>query len=102
MCNNFKPYVNNIVYRLLLIGEFAFFVLKSSIKPPNDIFLSTFVGGGEGLKEKGVEKGGLFNLAKCISRSKVSPGRTCGYRALYCFFLMLWEAQINMYMGLWE
>ena len=64
-------------------------------------FLSTFVGGG-GLKEKGVEKGGLFNLAKCISRSKVSPGRTCGYRALYCFFLMLWEAQINMHMGLWE
>ena len=46
MCNNFKHYVNNIVYRLLLIGEFAFFVLKSSIKPPNDIFLKHFCGGG--------------------------------------------------------
>ena len=89
MCNNFEHYVNNIAYRLLLIGEFAFFVLKSCIKPPNDIFfLSTFVGGlkREGGKRRGEEKGGLFNLAKCISRSKVSPGQTCGYWALYCFF----------------
>ena len=89
MCNNFEHYVNNIAYRLLLIGEFAFFVLKSCIKPPNDIFfLSTFVGGlkREGGKRRGEEKGGLFNLAKCISRGKVSPGQTCGYRALYCFF----------------
>ena len=30
--------------------------------------------------------GGLFNLAKCISGSKVSRRRTCGSRALYCFF----------------
>ena len=60
MCNNFKHYVNNIVYRLLLIGEFAFFVLKSSIKPPNDIFLSTFVGGGGGLKREGGREGGLI------------------------------------------
>ena len=59
MCNNFEHYVNNIVYRLLLIGEFAFFVLKSSIKPPNDIFLSTFVGGG-GLKREGGREGGLI------------------------------------------
>ena len=30
--------------------------------------------------------GGLFNLAKRINGSKVSRGRTCGYRTLYCFF----------------
>ena len=93
MCNNFEHYVNNIAYRLLLIGEFAFFVLKSCIKPPNDIFFYALLWGGlkekggrEGGKRRGEEKGGLFNLAKCISRSKVSPGQTCGYRALYCFF----------------
>ena len=33
-----------------------------------------------------IARGGLFNLAKCINGSKVSRGRTCGYRALYCFF----------------
>ena len=59
MCNNFEHYVNNIVYRLLLIGEFAFFVLKSSIKPPNDIFFKHFCGGG-GLKREGGREGGLI------------------------------------------
>ena len=58
MCNNFKHYVNNIVYRLLLIGEFAFFVLKSSIKPPNDIFLKHFCGGG--LKREGGKRRGAY------------------------------------------
>ena len=33
-----------------------------------------------------IERGGLFNLAKRINGSKVSRGRTCGYRTLYCFF----------------
>ena len=66
------------------------FVRKSSIKLPGGgggglIFFQAFLMGGGGwgcLKEKG----GLFNLAKCINGSKVSPARTCGYRALYYFF----------------
>ena len=53
---------------------------KSSIKPPVGlIFFKHFLGGL-------YREGGLFNLAKCISGSKVSRRRTCGSRALYCFF----------------
>ena len=45
------------------------------LSSPGDLFFSsTFEGGG------------LFNLAKRINGSKVSRGRTCGYRTLYCFF----------------
>ena len=60
------------------------FVRKSSIKLPGGayFFQALLMGGGGCLKEKG----GLFNLAKCINGSKVSPARTCGYRALYYFF----------------
>ena len=47
-------------------------------------FQALLMGGGVGGCLK--EKGGLFNLAKCINGSKVSPARTCGYRALYYFF----------------
>ena len=30
--------------------------------------------------------GGVFNFVKRVNGSKVSQGRTCGSRALYCFF----------------
>ena len=54
--------------------------LKGLSSPGGLFFSSTFE---EGLNR---DRGGLFNLTKCINRSKVSQGRTCGYRALYCFF----------------
>ena len=50
--------------------------------PGGLIFFQALLIGGGCLKEKG----GLFNLAKCINGSKVSPARTCYYRALYYFF----------------
>ena len=63
--------------------------IRNTVNPllssPGGLFFpSTFEagGGGGGLKEKGA----LLNLAKCINESKVSRGRTSGYRALYCFF----------------
>ena len=62
--------------------------IRNTVNPllssPGGLFFpSTFeAGGGGGLKEKGA----LLNLAKCINESKVSRGRTSGYRALYCFF----------------
>ena len=57
--------------------------IKSSMKPP---------GGGGGAyffqaRLRGAKRErGLFNLVKCVNRSKVSRGRICGYRLLYCFF----------------
>ena len=62
---------------------------KSSIKPPGGLFFfKHFRGGWGGGLNRGwglKRTGGLFNLAKCINGSKVSRGRTCGHRALYCF-----------------
>ena len=54
-------------------------------KPPHPeglFFSSTFERGGGGLNKEA----GLLNVAKSINGSKVSRGRTCGSRALYCFF----------------
>ena len=50
------------------------------LSPPGGLFFSST------FQEGFIERGGLFNLAKCISGSKVSRRRTCGSRALYCFF----------------
>ena len=65
-------------------SEVAHLSLNPLLSSPGGayFFSSIFDGGGGCLKEKG----GLFNLAKCINGSKVSPARTCGYRALYYFF----------------
>ena len=57
------------------------------LSPTGDLFFSSTFDGG--LIERGGGKGrekGLFNLVKCINGRKVSRGRTCGYRTLYCFF----------------
>ena len=50
------------------------------------LFFSSIFEGGLNREGGLKESGGLFNSAKCINRSKVSRGRTCGPQVLYCFF----------------
>ena len=57
---------------------------KSSIKPPGGAYFFQALLRGGRLIERGPlkERGGLFNLVKCINGSKVSRGRTCGSNRL--------------------
>ena len=55
-------------------SKVAHLSLNCLSSPPGGLFfLKHFKGGGGGCLK---EIGGLFNLAKCIKGSKVSPGRT--------------------------
>ena len=60
-----------------------FYTVNPLLSPPGANFFQALLRGGGVKKRAG---GDLFNLVKCINGSKVSQGRTCGYRALYCFF----------------
>ena len=61
-----------------------FYTVNPLLSPPGANFFQALLRGGGGVKKRA--GGDLFNLVKCINGSKVSQGRTCGYRALYCFF----------------
>ena len=61
-----------------------FYTVNPLLSPPGVNFFQALLRGGGGLEKE--DGGGLFNLVKCINGSKVSRGRTCGYRALCCFF----------------
>ena len=66
----------SFLLELLYVPKYLVTVNPLLSAPGGLFFSSTFFFGG----------GGLFNLVKRINGSKVSRGRTCGSRALYCFF----------------
>ena len=73
----------SFLLELLYVSKYLITVNPLLSAPGGLFFSSTFFGeGGGDLKERG----GLFHLVKRINCSKVSRGRTCGSRALYCFF----------------
>ena len=78
----FQNISSHIAFLFTLFKGYRCTVIRVNplLSPPGGlIFFKHFLGGL-------YREGGLIQLAKCISENKVSRRRTCGSRALYCFF----------------